>query len=302
MAVERVGTLFNFQKTTEDFQRIQVQLATLRRQISTGSLAETFAELGSEVSRTLNLENLIDKSTIYIRENNLVSNRLQAMDLSLKQITDIAGNLRDALVTKRSPTGTSVPLTSISQKFIDSVKDRLNSQVEGRFLFAGSKTDTAPVLDSVTSSNIINNVPTSNYYAGDTVDMSVQISEELTIEYGIRADNQAFKDIFAALHTAIEGDASGEDEDLARAVDLATKAITELAGLRNKIGNDQKLLLDTIALQTSSKTFYEKARSAVSGTDIVKATTDVALNETILQASFQVFAKVSNLKLINFLT
>lgn len=76
---ERITTLLSHQRTINDFQRVQADLAKLQKQITSGSLAESFDELKDNLNRSVSLETLINQSDTYSRQNGFVITRLRTM-------------------------------------------------------------------------------------------------------------------------------------------------------------------------------------------------------------------------------
>ncbi len=51
----------------------------------------------------------------------------------------------------------------------------------------------------------------------------------------------------------------------------------------------------------SSKLYWQGIQQGIGNTDVVSVSTQVAINQGILQAAFQAFAKISSLRLSDFL-
>lgn len=177
----------------------------------------------------------------------------------------------------------------------------MNTQIEGRYLFAGARSDSPVVGDIVNVSNFVSGVATDNYYKGDNVDLKIKASDELEVDYGIRGNDSAFVKLIGALHKSIEAETAGGDDELAEAINLVTESIDRLAVLQNEIGNNMKLLESANSLHGNSSTYFRQVKADISGTDIAEASIKVSLDETVLQATFQTFAKLSSLRLIEFL-
>src|SRR5262249_23082551 len=67
--------------------------------------------------------------------------------------------------------------------------DVLNKQVDGRYIFAGSRTDTPPV--AVTSVAGLLSTPVGAIFANDQNKATAQLDDNLTVSYGVLASDAA---------------------------------------------------------------------------------------------------------------
>lgn len=307
--VTRISSLGLQQGTLGNIGRLQSELGTTQQQISTGKNASTFKELSArgQTERVLGFENQKKKTADFIRNNTIVSNRVQTYNSSLTNIITVAEQLRNLLVQRRTPTSAnSLPLTQLTDSYLSTIKSSLNIEVEGRYLFSGGKTDTRPVddiespnytIDPVTSERLFN----SKYYEGDNLKLRTQASDTLSLEYGVTANDPAFQQLIGAIHLAVEGDASNNDDTLAEAVDLVSKTITDLSSVQANINNNIAILDQTNAAHTDFNIFLDQSLNEITETDIGSATIRLSSLETTLQASFLAYSRISSLKLSDFL-
>lgn len=304
--VDRISTFAQHQRAVDDIGKLQTDLAKLSDQISSGRAAATFTELGGNISRSLDLESSINSISRFVDGNKIVLSRLKTMDLAVSKIEQVAADLAGNLVLERS-SGNALNLREFARAALSQVQDSLNSNQAGRFLFAGGKTATPPVSGLTINSNIIDGDATANYYAGDDLVVSVKASSELEINYGIKANDVAFRNLIGALNLAIEAEdnanSSGisNSSDLDDALDMVNDAIDELARVRNQVNSDI-LTLDGVNTQHERvKTQLNTSLTDIIATDVVGASIEVSLNEAILTATMQSFVRISGLTLSDFL-
>jgi flagellar hook-associated protein 3 FlgL len=312
--VSRISTASVFTGTIATFGGVQSDMAELTRQISSGRAAKDFKDLGNKTRLVFDLESKLSRTEGQVDGNKLVLIRLNNMNDSMQQLEDIATQFRNNLLTERSGAATALPLADLTKAQLSQVQQALNASVNGRFLFAGTRTDGAPVSDLAGTSNLIdasgNNVlptsetigtPSANYYQGDDGEVTVRATDQLTVNYGITADDPAFQKLIGAMHMAIQAETRGDQEELAQAVDLVNEAIDGIINHRNAINNNLQILQSVNELHENFKTYLGQTISEQTGVDIAASTTKLALNQTILQATFQNFARISGLKLVDFL-
>ncbi|MFN7095448.1 MAG: hypothetical protein ACK4M7_08795 [Burkholderiales bacterium] len=299
----RISTLSLHQNSVRDMSSVMADLARTQRQISSGKMAETFAELNSngKVERILNLEERLQRIDDYVISNHLISNRIKATDLAVERILEASSQLRDNITLKRSGAITALPLTQISQTGLTTVMDNLNMRFEGRYIFAGSQTDNIPVSDIIYTSNIVNTEPTANYYQGDNVTLTSRASENLEIPYGVRANEEAFQKLIAAYHIAIQADKTNDDEKLTEALDLTTTALNDLIQLRSKINNNMAAIDEANESHETLKIYLNEVISNETATNIPEATIKISTNQLTLQAIYQTLARINKLTLSDYL-
>jgi len=304
-----VPTTSLYENTTKSFNRLQGNLAELSAQISSGVKADKFTELGSAISRVADLEGSIKITNRYMEGNNSVIADLKSMDGAVAQLQEVATELLQNLVLKRSPSSEAISLTNFADAALDQTGDALNTSFNGKMLFSGSKTDKLAVdVDLLANFNVIDGKSASPYYKGDSYVQSIQASKNLNLDYGIKADEEGFKDLIGAINLAVKAEENlnsserGFDDDvLEESVDMANLAVKGLASIRNKINTDIITLEQTNSVHKRVDLQFNQVLSESIATNIIEATTKVAQNEATLNALFQTFSRISNLSLVDYL-
>jgi flagellar hook-associated protein 3 FlgL len=312
--VERISTSSVFNSTIKTFGSTQSDIADLTHQISSGREASDFKTLGSKTRLVLDLESKLSRTSGYVAGNQVVQIRLNRANAALQQILDIATSFRNNLVNERSVAGDELPLAQLTQAQLGQVQDALNTDVNGRFLFGGTRTDVPPVNDIVDTSNMLDangneilptsefiGTPSANYYQGDDGEVTVRASDQLTVNYGLRADDPSFQQLIGAMHMAIQAETRGDDDEMAQAVDAVNSAIDGILNMQNQTNSNIQIINSVNDLHANFKTYLSQTIGDQTGVDIAAATTQLSLDQTILQATFQNFARISGLKLADFL-
>ena len=311
---DRISTVSIFNNTIKNFGTVQSEIADLTRQISSGREADSFKTLGGKTRLVLGMESQLSSTEGYLNGNEVTLLRLNQMSASLSSLQDIATDLRNNLLTKRSAAGEELPLEEISRSQLGQVRDALNASVSGRYLFAGGRTDTPPVGDIDETTNLLTSAGnllsstsedggtvSSNYYSGDEASVTVRATDQLTIEYGITASAEPFQKLIGALNYAIRGEVQNDDDEYELAVDLVNEALDGIANLKNQVNSNIQIINGINELHHNFKTYLGQTLGEQTGVDVVEATTQLSLNQTLLQATFQNFARISSLKLSDFL-
>ena len=147
----------------------------------------------------------------------------------------------------------------------------------------------------------VDGVPDDGYYQGSAEDVIARADDNTEINYNVRADDEGIQQIFAGLAMAQKGHDNNSDEDLVKAYDLVTQGLDGVIAARS-IVNQNKVAFDEINTRHESfKLYFQGVKEEIGNADIISVSTQVAINQGILQASFQAFARINSLKLSDFL-
>lgn len=301
MAINRISSLAVHQNTLRDASKVMAELANLQDQISSGLKTSKFEGLHGQVELFTNLEAKMRKADLYVENNSQVISRLETTSVTLDQIHQVALDLSTLIGRRRSPGNDN----SIFEQQLGAIRSQLagqlNTTLEGRFLFGGTKTDVPPVNDEPFPPPSELGVPDDNYYQGSKEDLSIRAQDNFDITYSVRADASAFQKIFAGLHQALEGHANNSDAELVKGSDLVSEGIAEVIALQANV-NANKVDLEQINVRHDALRLYWKGvTESISKTDVVEASTQVALDQAVLTATFQSFAQINALRLADYL-
>jgi flagellar hook-associated protein 3 FlgL len=204
--MDRVSTLDLSSIITNGALQVETNLSKAQVQESSGLVAQDFGTLGgTDTGQMLNLENEISQSQTWASEAQTVGSRTQTMYSSLGTMSTILTQLQSRISQAMSAadnSGLAVAVKNIQQELVS----EMNVQVGGRYLFAGSNIEQAPV-------NLTNYPSTApydptkadtSYYTGDNVIESVRVSSQQTLNYGVTADNPAFEETLRATEAVIQ--------------------------------------------------------------------------------------------------
>lgn len=301
MAIGRVSTYAFQQRALNDSSSVQQRLFDLQQQISSGIKTREFSGLSGQVEQFVGLEAKVNQYKQYEDNNQVILTRLRTTNTALDQIVDAVDKLKALIVARRNPVS-SAELSFPQQ--LESVKDQiaaqLNTNVGGRYLFGGTRTDVPPVIEPVPDP-VVTGTPDDVYYQGSKEDVVARLQDNVELAYNVRADNSAFQKVFASIAQAIDGHNDDSDDKLKVAVDLAQQGINELIAVQANV-NSNILVVEGINDGLESRRLYFKGvTEQLSKTDILEASTQVSLDNAVLTASFQTYARINSLRLSDFL-
>lgn len=305
MSLNNISTVGFHQSTLGNITSVQNQLFTLTGQISSGKQYSEFSELSQDgnLEKLFSFRSQIDSANSYIESGTLIRNRLSTMDVRIEAIDNIALSFKETIALYKSSSANEIQLADLARNSLQDIQSQLNASLEGRYLFAGGRTDQQPVenLDLISNLQNGNTEVSANYYKGNGNILSINISETTTVEYGITADESAFQKLIGALNMAIAGEEEQNTTLVDNAQNLLDEAMEELKALRVQVGNNTVLIDSNVETHLNLIEELQLFSTQIEDTDLVTATAELATVETILQASYSAFSRASELSLTDYL-
>lgn len=293
----RVATFASSQSLLQAAMRIQVKQAEATTQQASGQVSDDYGGLGSKAGNVVSLQASVTRSKAYAEAANTASNRVETMYNSVGSIID---DLTTFKATLASSTISSDTLKITAQSTLESVTALMNTQLDGRYLFAGSAVDTEPVdIDSIENTTATSQ-DELDYYQGDDQVASVRVSSSHVISYGVTADDDSFKEALWAISTIANG--STDSDSVTAAIDLLTDAIDGLSTVQTKLSLNASALEDAVSTQEDYQTNTEDLIANLSEVDITTVAANMSNYEAQLEAAYAAIGKIANLSLASYLS
>ncbi len=297
----RIANLAQHVLIQNTIESTQARVFSRQAQVASGKEAQTFDGLPREAERLVNFEAQFARAEEFIRQNDLIQARIQITDSSIDGIFQVASELKVRLLQRvDASTGTAGGLAAEATNMLDTVAGLMNTQINGRFLFAGSATQTQPVIVPVPDPAAIG-VPDASYYQGDSVALQSRASESTDVTYGIPGDRRGFQEIIGALKAAIQGDTLDDKALLDTAIGLVDSAVTELNAMRASLGAAANVVARATATHENLRLYAEGVIGEIENVDVPEAIAALTADETALQASFMTVGRLARLTLVDFL-
>jgi flagellar hook-associated protein 3 FlgL len=291
----------------------QARLAANQLQISTLQKSQTYAGISSQSARLVSLETSERRMSQFLTDSTFINLRMDTMlnsiDSLKTSLKDVRSLLRDILDDGKLPAG--IDKDDIADTKISEIVDFLNAKVNGRYLFAGSKTDTKPIVPGTMTTaptfdgSYLSSAEPSFYYQGDDTILKARIDEGVVLNYGVTAADPAFEKLIRSVRILRSTDITGGDANfLAKiqgALDLINEAETELQATELSIGTKIQQLATTNQNLKNSKSFIDSIISDIESANTFEAVAELMQDQTMLEASYNVVVRLSNLTLTRFM-
>ena len=300
--VSRISTYALHNTTINNFNKLQGDLSVLQDQVSSGLKGRDFEAYNGQVEQLVGLEKEVNRLNEYIENNAVTVSRLQTQENSLSQLIDISNSVFNLMVGENPGNANPAVFTEQMNQLRFAIADELNVNIAGRYLFGGTRTDLPPVIDEPeVPGAFVAGVPDDGYYQGSKENVTSRAQDNVEFEYEARADNPAFQKLFTAMSLAEEGSAEGDRAKMDAAKDLAQEATEEIIALQASVSS-RRVDVDRITQKhTQQVLYFTGVVEDIANVDTVAAASRIAIDQATLTATFQVFARISSLRLSDFL-
>ena len=276
-----------------DLRRVQERLATAQSQVAGGKRIEKPSDdpLGAE--RAMRLNDQLESTGAYRTAVDESRSWLDATDSALSSLSEVVQHVRELTLQAANGSTSDAGRQSIKaqiDQLAEEAKHTLNSAYDGRYIFSGTATDTAPY-----------SAATGDAYQGDASPVVRQIGPGVSVQVNVTGD-----DVLAGLlptlrtlsaHLAANDTASLGTTDL-QAIDAGFDNLTAKRGLvgaiTNRVDAAGARLDDTTDITTA---FLADTQDA----DLPQALTDLSAQQAALQAALRGGAALIQQSLMDFL-
>ncbi len=295
----RIGDLAHHQRLTTLVVETNKRIRDAQLDIASGVRARRWDEIGDRAALLVSTREQRALVERLLAENEKVRSRLAVVDAALGGIAELAERFRTLLVARLGEPGrSSIPLDVEVDQMAKELASLLNRQVDGAFLFSGSRTDRPAVA-------LPDPLPTeadpSLYYLGDSVELSLRVGPDLEVRYGTTAAAAPFAELFAALGLAREAHLADDRAGLEEALTSASAALEGVADERGRLGVVAARLESIAEGQRGALVELGELASAIADTDLAEAASRLARDQSLLEATYLVVARLAQLSLADYL-
>ncbi|MGR6432009.1 flagellar hook-associated family protein [Rhizobium sp. PAMB 3174] len=133
----------------------QNELVDAQKEVVTGTHADLGVALGAKTSQSIDLNRDVMRIQSLMDTNSLVSQRLDASQAALEQMSNNASDIMSALVALSGSDDQSTLSTAVqsASNALQAFTGLANTSLNGEYLFAGINTDVQPMTDYTESGN-----------------------------------------------------------------------------------------------------------------------------------------------------
>ncbi len=303
--MERIATANHQNTLVRCMMQGESRVAAAQIAASSGLKSTDFKGVASDSGRIVDLDSTYRRTERYIDEGEVVSGRIQTMDSTVGSMIDVTNRLQSLITSLQGAAssaaeGVQEEAAGLMKEFIG----LLNTRQEGRYLFAGSRTDTAPV-NSDTASYPPATVPSSadtSWYSGDGSLSYFQAADDLVIEYGATADDPAIEKAMRAFNLIVSMDLDPVDSDvLDEASTLAAAGADGMSVIQARLGVAAGTLDRTLDRHVDTQLVLETQVDDLRSVDLAEATVRLSQLQASLEATMSLMKILQDTNLNNLL-
>lgn len=293
----RVSSKAMWEATRYQLGNITNELTEASIVIATGKRINSLKDDPVGVTRVLNLKsNLSDLDQI---KKNLATAQtwLDAGETALRSVQDIVIESKTLAIAMRSDTVNADDRQVSAEHirgYILELESLANTQVQGQYIFSGTKTDTKSFeLDDQQN-------PTTATYSGNSTAFEIKTGKNSTIEVSQDGDSlfsTLFSSMIDLLNDLETDDAAGIETGIANLnTDFETinTAIADIGAKGVRVETKEKIIQD---LNLS----YTEARSELEDADIIEAISHLKSTQLAYQAALAATSKLMTMSLVDFM-
>lgn len=260
----------------------------------------------------------LDKIGQYQRNINEAESWLDTTDTALDQVGSVLNRVKELIVQAANDTNTAEERQKIKQE-IDQIREQIrdvaNTQLGGKFIFSGTKTQTQTFLNGEINPDLIDNnappttPPTLNNGAQGKVEVEVFDGITLTVNTSGAPEMFSKIDNFLGEVSTVLGDANADGNVIGSFLgSIADGSDTTLADMQARVlevradvgarMNRVELMKNRLSIQEINTT---KQKSLNEDVDYAETITKMTTQESIHQAALSVGAKIIQQTLVDFI-
>lgn len=292
----KISTAQFFRSNAEALTKGQFAVSELQAKLGSGKQLTSPSQDPHKSSLISRLESNLERQTIYQENIAVAKTRLTTEETALSSITEVF--LRASELAIQGANGTmasedrAVLGTEVAELRKELIRLGNTRDVNGEYIFAGNRVDTAPFVDDGTG---------QIQYVGDTGKLNVNVSDSRSIKVNTVGNELLLTEDFAAIKALEEGllqDDIGAVQSSIDSLKLSSDRISvsfgRMAGRVAALDSQSELLEDT-SLRLTSLISENK------DLDYAKAITMLSRESMSLQALQASFTKIAQLSLFNFM-
>lgn len=305
--LDRVGTFAFSQSLVNEFSRIQARTMLTQQQISTGKVGDQFADVKDKAGVLAAAKMKSAEVTSFTAATKEVMTRLNLQDLHLQEMSDISARLRSAIGDAIS-TGHAPALSENVKTIFDEVVSILNTKVDGKYIYGGSRTDQPPV-NATTLAQLIAAPTVADVFDNTDLKQSQRVDNNETIETGLTASDigtdlmQMLKDLATYDNTT----PFGTNLSQAQMTFLTTQhaalpniqtGINTIAAINGTRYTQAEQALDRHDTMAS---YFKKFIGDIEDVDLATAVSNLSQDQVAAEAAGRMIAQVNQLSLLDYM-
>ena len=298
----RIANKTLFDSVARNLSKTSTEMFRANQMVSSGKRIENLSDDPIGLVAVLDLRSSL--ANINQLQRNIDAGRswLNMGESALTQVEDLMSQTKALCVEMASDTKGSTERRNagtVVDGYLQQVLSLANTQVNGRYIFSGTKTDTAPFVYDETGP------PPNVAYQGNDTAFSVKIGKDINVEvgrdgetvFGDNGSDNIFKTFIDLKTSLVNNDVSGIGaamDELDSHLDNVRTMISNTGGKILRLDAKEQIIEDLNLTYTDRMSKLEDA-------DLAEAVLELKSKETAYQAALASSSQVMSLSLVDYL-
>ncbi|MGH1479887.1 MAG: flagellin [Geminicoccales bacterium] len=298
--LNRIGDFAQADRMTSLLLQTQTRTRLTQAQISTGKVSNRFQDIAPNVERLIDVKVTLQANQQFQESNDYSNRKLTVMEAAVSDLVDTATRAQ-TLAIQRTNDGSAFPgmIGPEFEALLDQAVALLNTDMDDRYLFGGSRTDEQPIVLDPNFANF--GLPDDTYYQGDELDITVRADLNIDISHSMSANREGFQELIGGIRGLINGDVLDDPAILESSLGLIHDSLGKIADYQAELGTRQAQLDRINQRHTDAEVYLENRISEIEDVDITEAITRLADDQVLLEGAMATIGRLNQLSLVDFL-
>lgn len=298
--LNRIGDFAQSDRMTSLLLQTQTRTRLTQAQISTGKVSDRFQDLAPSVERLIDVKVTLKENHQFQENNDFTNRKLTIMEAAVSDLFETATRAQ-TLAIQRTNDGSAFPgmIASEFESLLDQAVALLNTDMDDRYLFGGSRTDQQPVVLDTAFTTF--GSADGTFYQGDDLMLSVRADVNIEVSYSMSADLEGFQELIGGIRGLINGDVLDDPVILENSLGLLHDSLGKIADYQAELGTRQAQLDRINQRHTDTEIYLESRISEIEDVDLTEAITKLAEDQVLLEAAMATIGRLNQLSLVDFL-
>lgn len=298
--LNRIGDFAQADRMTSLLLQTQTRTRLTQAQISTGKVSDRFQDMAPDVERLIDVKVTLQTNQQFQDNNDYTNRKLTVMEAAVSDLFDTATRAQ-TLAIQRANDGSAFPgmIGPEFESLLDQAVALLNTDMDDRYLFGGSRTDEQPIVLDPNFANF--GLPDDTYYQGDELDITVRADLNIDVSHSMSANLEGFQELIGGIRGLINGDVLDDPVVLENSLGLIHESLGKIADYQAELGSRQSQLDRINQRHTDAEVYLENRISEIEDVDITEAITRLADDQVLLEGAMATIGRLNQLSLVDFL-
>jgi flagellar hook-associated protein 3 FlgL len=286
------STLFSrLQYMSRETMSVTTELAEAQKQITTGKRLNNMSDEPWSVTQIHQLNEELSLQGHYQTSSNHAIGLLSQAEDSLRMVMNGVNRAKELSLQMSNDTYDTAQLDDAVEE-VTNLKERIrnliNSEYNGRFVFSGTGYDNEPFDTSYT-------------YQGTTDEVMIDVSSTASVDVGFDGSailvDSSSNDIFTQLDNLITGLTNNDNAIIFAAIDGFNETFDSINQMQTRIGSEMNIAFDMKEISENMEVRLSERLSIVEDVDIAEALSRFAMLQTQYEINLQLTSKTRSISL-----